>query len=92
MFAVAAVDGAQVNGLQVTLSGPTTVVMSCSPSGSAMTCTAPDGYSSAGPNLLQVTATGLQPVRADAFVTVSMDGCCCTLTTLRPSAVALNPV
>jgi len=90
----AAMNGGAVTGVQATLTGPATVVLSCQAqdNGTAASCTWPSGPVIAGSYSLELTAPGFQSMNLSTTVTgVSDPQCGCDSATMQPSAVTLNP-
>jgi hypothetical protein len=85
----AAADSGAVSGVGATLSGPTTVTMSCEANGTVTVCRWPSPPVTAGTYSLQVAATGFQMANVSATVSVTPDRCGCAWATLQPSAVTL---
>ena len=86
-----AAGGEPLTALKVALTdSETEIAMTCSPKGTAMTCTASERP--AGPNSLQITAEGFQPVSEPALEGSVVNGCGCLLGTLKPSTVELLPL
>ena len=84
--------GATLEGAKATLTGPTTVAMSCAPNGSVTSCSWPPGQVIAGTYSLLVTAPGFRSRSLSATVSVTADSYCgCTVAALQPSAVTLVP-
>ena len=92
-FAVTdATDGGPVNGVQATLSGPTTVTMTCQVAGKVTICSWPYVPVTVGNYSLDVSAPGFQPVTVQASVKVTKPdpSCACQQGTLKPLALTLN--
>jgi len=91
-----AADGGAVSGVQATLSGPTTVFISCSLNGNVTLCIGEwQGAIDAGGYALQVAAPGFQTAAVPATVTVGSppdSHCGCYGASLTPSTVALSPL
>ena len=86
-----AADGGVVTGIEATLSGPTTMTMSCEPRGTETVCSY-QGEVTTGSYTLQVTAPGFQAANVPATVTVTPGSqCACPSATLQPSTLTLNP-
>ncbi len=90
VLVTSAMDGGTLAGVQATLTGSETTILSCEPRGTAVFCTlppvAPGSYS------LQVTALGFRPTNVSASVTITRDPRCgCSGATVEPSEVTLDP-
>jgi hypothetical protein len=87
-----ATDGGAPDSVGATLTGSTTVRMSCEPRGTASICFWGSGPMMAGSYALQVTASGFQTMNVGASITVTSDPRCgCGWATIEPSAVSLDP-
>jgi hypothetical protein len=87
-----AADAGAPSGVEATLSGPQTTVMSCAPNGSTTLCGWPPGPVTAGTYSLEVSATGFKPATVSAKVTVTpAPSCGCPGATIQPSSVTLDP-
>ena len=88
----AATDGGAMSSVEATLSGPTTVTMSCESRGTVTDCIWPSAPLTTGNYSLQVTAPGFQSANVSATLAVTHDPRCgCDQATLQPSAVTLDP-
>ena len=86
-----AADGGGVSSAQATLSGPTTVMMSCEPNGGAVLCSWSSSVTP-GNYTLNVTAPGFTTANVNATVTVPpADSCGCVFGSIEPSKVTLDP-
>jgi hypothetical protein len=86
-------DGGQLSGVAATLSGPTTVTLTSTPATGGIDCESPPGFETAGTYTLMITAPGFQQVDMAATVTVThgSSSCGCTVATVQPSTVTLEP-
>jgi len=81
-----------IEGVNATLSGPTTNTLSCASNEKGTGCLWSSGTLPDGDYLLEVTAPGFQPAEVAATVTTSSGATCgCTGTTLQPSTITLDP-
>lgn len=84
-------DGGGLNGITVTLSGPTPEIMTCRTYDSrTASCFSSTGFATEGNYSLEVTAPGFKPLTVSATVTVAFS-CGCTWASLSPSEVTLQP-
>ena len=87
LYVTGAPDGGFATGIEATLSGPTTITMSCD----WYHCSG-RGAVTEGNYTLRVTAPGFQVVNVPATVTVTTTSHCgCPSATLQPSTLTLNP-
>jgi hypothetical protein len=89
----AATDAGALNGVQATLSGPTTVSVSCAPNGSEAQCVLGVGPLVAGSYSLRITAPNFKTATVTATVTYNLDHRCgCDWFSLQPKMVRLDPL
>jgi len=82
-----------VAGVQATLTGPENGTMSCMPNFDAILCQWPAGVPpTPGSYSLEVSAPGYATTTVAVEVTISPPTCGCTIATVQPSTVTLNPV
>jgi hypothetical protein len=88
-----AADAGAPSGVEATLSGPQSGMMSCAPNGSSTLCTWPSGSAvTAGTYSLEVMAPGFKPATVSVKVTVTpAPRCGCPGATIQPSTVTLDP-
>ena len=87
-----AAQAGPVDGVNATLSGPTTNTLACASNGMGTGCTLTSGALPDGDYLLEVTAPGFHPAQVAATVTTSSAATCgCRGATLLPSTITLEP-